>query len=77
MAAGVVALTSFVPGVQVAVPAGGQAPARDVTTRAGWTLLYAEDFSTPLNGALAPWVWDGYRRPFDNRHGRLRVVVPE
>ena len=63
--AGVVALTSFVPGVTVATPAGGQAPAGDITTQADWTLLYAEDFSTPLNGAVAPWVWDGYSNPFD------------
>ena len=33
--------------------------------QADWTLLYAEDFSTPLNGAVAPWVWDGYSHPFD------------
>ena len=38
---------------------------RNVTTQANWTLLYAEDFSTPLNGAVAPWVWDGYSDPFD------------
>ena len=38
---------------------------RYVRTRANWTLLYAEDFSTPLNGAVAPWVWDGYSNPFD------------
>ena len=63
--AGVVVLTSLVPGVTVATGASGQAPAGDVTTRDGWTLLYAEDFSTPLNGAVAPWVWDGYGNPFD------------
>ncbi len=38
---------------------------RDVTSQADWTLLHAEDFSTPLNGAVVPWVWDGYSDPFD------------
>ena len=33
--------------------------------QSSWTLLYAEDFSTPLNGAVAPWVWDGDSNPFD------------
>jgi len=33
--------------------------------RTTWELLYAEDFSTPLNGDVAPWVWDGYEDPFD------------
>ena len=34
-------------------------------TQADWTLVYAEDFSTPLNEAVTPWVWDGYSDPFD------------
>ena len=34
-------------------------------TQANWTLRYAEDFSTPLNGAVAPWVRDDYSNPFD------------
>jgi len=34
-------------------------------TKTDWVLLYAEDFSTPLNGSLAPWIWDGYHEPFD------------
>ena len=38
---------------------------RSVTSPSTWTLLYAEDFSTPLNGAIVPWVWDGYSNPFD------------
>ena len=63
--ASVVALTAFVRGVAVATPPGGQAPSLDVTTQADWILLYAEDFSTPLNGAVVPWVWDGYSKPFD------------
>ena len=37
----------------------------DEARRAGWTLLYAEDFSTPLNGAVSPWVKDGAEAPFD------------
>ena len=27
--------------------------------QANWTLLYTEDFSTPLNGAVTPWVLEG------------------
>jgi len=38
---------------------------RGVTTEATWTLLYAEDFSTPLRGSATPWIWDGYSEPFD------------
>jgi len=38
---------------------------RSITTLAHWTLLHAEDFSTPMNGAVTPWVWDGYSEPFD------------
>ena len=41
-------------------PAGRRSP-----QYASWTLIYAEDFSTPLNKAVAPWIWDGYRQPFD------------
>ncbi len=33
--------------------------------QANWTLLYTEDFSTPLNGAVTPWVLDGFFDPFD------------
>ena len=64
VAAAVVTLTLFVFGVTVPRLAG-QALPRDVTTQTDWILLYAKDFSTPLNGALAPWVWDGYSSPFD------------
>ena len=42
-------------------PAG----ARGGQPHGAWTLVYAEDFSTPLNGAVAPWIWDGYAEPFD------------
>jgi hypothetical protein len=38
---------------------------RSSTNPSTWTLLYAEDFSTPLNDAIAPWIWDGYSHPFD------------
>ena len=62
---GALGLTALVLGATVAFPAGGQAPAGNVTTQADWTLIYAEDFSAPLNGAVAPWVWDGYSNPFD------------
>ena len=63
--AGAVVLASFVAAVMLAIPLGGQTPVGDIATRADWTLLYAEDFSTPLNGAVVPWVWDGYSNPFD------------
>ena len=64
--AGVVALTSFV---------------ADVTTQPEWTLLYSEDFSTPLNPASVPWVRDDYSEAFDTvmdvrgQHLRLDVRV--
>jgi hypothetical protein len=60
---GVVAFTSFVPGVAVAAPA--DAPERDVSAQAAWSLLYSEDFSTPVNGGNAPWVRETYSNPFD------------
>ena len=59
------ALAVLAPGAPVAKPAGVEDPASGVTTEADWILLYAEDFSTPLNEALAPWIWDGYNEPFD------------
>ena len=63
-AAVLAALASLMAGVTVAAPAGGQAPG-DVTAQADWALLYAEDFTTPLNGSGAPWVWESYSDPFD------------
>lgn len=39
--------------------------ADDAATEESWSLVYAEDFSTPLNDAAAPWIWDGYSDPFD------------
>ena len=52
--------------IVVAAPAS-QVPAVERGTHrdATWTLVYAEDFSTPLNDAVAPWIWDGYAEPFD------------
>ena len=44
---------------------GPWSPWASFITRAVWTLRYVEDFSTPLNGAVAPWVWDGSSTPFD------------
>ena len=55
VAASVVALTSLASGVAVVPPVRGQALAAEVTTAADWTLLYAEDFSTPLDEAGAQW----------------------
>ena len=65
VAASVVALTSLASGVAVVPPVRGQALAAEVTTAADWTLLYAEDFSTPLDEAGAQWVWESYSNPFD------------
>ena len=59
----VVLLTSAVPSGTGSNPPSGQVHAGDVTTQAEWTLLYTEDFSTPLNDAVAPWVWDAYSAP--------------
>ena len=46
---------------------GGEAQPTETPSRpnASWTLIYAEDFSTPLNEAVASWIWDGYSKPFD------------
>ena len=38
---------------------------RYVRPQTNWTLLYAEDFSTPLNGQDASWVREDYSLPFD------------
>ena len=59
------ALAVLAPGAPVAEPAGVENPASGVAAEAGWSLLYAEDFSTPLNEAVAPWIWDGHHEPFD------------
>ena len=64
MAAGTVGLILVVSGGTVTRLAG-QIPSGEGTIRADWILIHAEDFSTPLNGAFAPWVWDGYSEPFD------------
>ena len=61
----VVLLTSVAPSVTGSNPPSGQVHAGNVTTPAEWTLLYTEDFSTPLNDAVAPWIWDAYSAPFD------------
>lgn len=63
VAAGSVLLLHGAPGATTAsqVPAVERGTHRDAT----WTLVYAEDFSTPLNDAVAPWIWDGYAEPFD------------
>ena len=63
VAAGSVLLLHGVPGATTA----SQGPAVERVTHrdAAWTLVYAEDFSTPLNDAVAPWIWDGYAEPFD------------
>lgn len=31
-----------------------------------WVLWYSEDFSTPLNDTMAPWILENYSDPFDN-----------
>ena len=43
----------------------GQSSAAGVATQPDWILLYEEDFSTPLDEAVAPWIWDGHYEPFD------------
>ncbi|RCG28633.1 mucin-5B [Sphaerisporangium album] len=47
--------------------AGAAAPAvaADDPTRPGWTLLYNENFSTPINASGTPWVRETYAQPFD------------
>ncbi len=46
-------------------PVGGQGPVEGDVEQVRWTLLYAEDFSTPLDQSGASWVWENYSRPFD------------
>ena len=51
-----------------------ETPARRLVSP--WTLLYAEDFSTPLSGATAPWIREDYSNPFDtimDDHGLWHV----
>lgn len=55
------AICTMLPATSVA----GQAPTGNTATRPGWTLVYAEDFATPFNGDVAPWIWDGASPPFD------------
>ena len=71
MAAGTVVAAAglallLLPGAPGAV-ATSQAPAvaPDADPDPAWTLVYAEDFSTPLNGDVVPWIWDGHAEPFD------------
>ncbi len=60
-AAGVAVMTSLASGITVAAPP----TVSTVSPPSHWILLYTEDFSTPLNGAVAPWVWDGSSDAFD------------
>ena len=46
-------------------PVGGQGPVEEGVEQVRWTLLYAEDFSTPLDQSGASWVRENYSRPFD------------
>ena len=43
----------------------GQGPVEGNLEQVRWTLLYAEDFSTPPDQSDASWVWENYSRPFD------------
>ena len=52
------ALLPVAVGVALALPASAGA--------AGWSLKYAEDFSTPMNTDLSPWEKYNYTRPVDN-----------
>ena len=50
----------------VAARENGENPAEaGETASVSWKLVYAEDFSAPLNEAAFPWIWDGYTDPFD------------
>ncbi|MEE2791037.1 MAG: mucin-5B [Acidobacteriota bacterium] len=63
--ASAVILTSATPSVTESKPSSGQLLMGNTTAQTEWTLLYTEDFSTPLNDAVAPWIWDAYSAPFD------------
>ena len=49
----------------LATLAGEWNPATNIATPAGWILVYVEDFSTPLNDAVTPWLSDSHYEPFD------------
>jgi hypothetical protein len=63
--AGAIAIASVVCGELLVAPVVGQSTTGTTAGQPGWTLVYAEDFSTPFNGAVAPWIWDGASEPFD------------
>ena len=60
------AAAALAPGVPLASGTGGQTPAGGAGAGDNsWKLVYAENFSAPLNEAAFPWIWDGYTDPFD------------
>ena len=63
--AGVASLLYLAPGLSVQVPPGDRPGPAGGESDTAWTLLYAEDFSTPLNDAVAPWLSDAHYEPFD------------
>lgn len=58
-------LAAIAPGAAATRPAAGQVATADADTETSWALLYTEDFSTPLNDSLAPWLPDSHYEPFD------------
>ena len=63
--AGVASLFFLAPGLALQPPAGVEPGASGLGIDTAWTLLYAEDFSTPLNDAVTPWLSDSHYEPFD------------
>ena len=61
--AGLVSLAFLASGLPAEPRTGGRPRASGV--EAAWTLVYAEDFSTPLNDTVAPWLSDTRYEPFD------------
>jgi hypothetical protein len=63
--AGVASLIFLAPGLSLQPPAGVEPGTSGRGIDTAWTLLYAEDFSTPLNDAVTPWLSDSHYEPFD------------
>ena len=64
-AAGAIAVASVICGEPLVIAVVGQSATAGTVGQPGWILVYAEDFSTPFNGAVAPWILDGASEPFD------------
>ena len=61
----VASLFFLAPSLSLQPPAGVEPGTSGLGIDTAWTLLYTEDFSTPLNDAVTPWLSDSHYEPFD------------